>query len=711
MLCDFFGLQEDPFGVTPETRFLYPSRVHQEARASLAHSYQSNRGFVVLVGQAGMGKTTLLMDFLHKLKSSARIAFLFQTQCGPSEFLEQLMLEFSLGVRHESTAQLHDRLRSFLAKEHSAGKRVILVVDEAQNLDSSVLETVRLLSDFETQRTKLLHIVLSGQPQLTDKLLSPDLVQLRQRIGMVCRLSPLSATETREYIDHRLGVAGRHSGPHLFSDRAYEMIAGLSGGIPRNINNLCFHCLSLGYAMNRSVVDAEIVNEASSDVDLGNQLLVPSSQIAVQSSTVKSAVTEAEHKIFEVYIPEIGLDAPAQTNVAISELEPQTVEQGPVRVVAAPVIVAPAAVLAPLTAHAVPSAPPFAALSEPVPPALVPVQTIHKLQPISVPALAQVAFTAETPATPVVGSSALALAYKVAADCAAPAALVTDEVPPRPCSTQLLRSMATAIVEESPGPAHGNAFPEPDPETTESLATKIAALRESIVASFHSESVPRFANRAGTVIIIVVVLGACIAFWPSLAQFALSLTRPHSDSPLPDAVQAGPQEVTASARLAKQLRSKSPRAANRPKLYAVPIKPARNDSFTVQPLSAQSGDILAEGWFGPNSEVDDHSSLPASPEVNIANGLETPLLNISQPRYPQAAEATGIEGAVVLDATIDPTGKVTEVQPMSGNPQLASAAMDAVREWRYDPAAFGNNTRPVHRTVRIIFTIHGGAHN
>jgi general secretion pathway protein A len=195
------------------------------------------------------------------------------------------MLEVGAGVGSESSAQMHDRLRAFLAKEHSNGKRVVIVVDEAQNLNDEVLETVRLLSDFETQRTKLLHIVLSGQPQLAEKLISPGLLQLRQRIGMVCRLSALTEKETREYIEYRLMVAGRRMKDPLFSDAAYRMIAKLSQGIPRNINNICFHALSIAYPLNQRLIDVDIVDEATFDLDLSRESALSSAPCVVNTPT------------------------------------------------------------------------------------------------------------------------------------------------------------------------------------------------------------------------------------------------------------------------------------------------------------------------------------------------------------------------------------------------------------------------------------------
>jgi general secretion pathway protein A len=268
MYLEFYGLKEEPFGVTPDPRFLYLSPGHREALASIYYGIEAGRGFISLIAVPGMGKTTLLFHLLERFRSSARTAFLFQTQCTSREFMRFLLSE--LGCQSgggQDPVAMHEEFNRLLLQEARAGRRCILIVDEAQNLDPSVLETIRLLSDFETPRAKLLQIILAGQPQLADKLARPSLAQLRQRISLIGRLGSLSAQETRNYLDHRLKVAGL-SGERIFTDEACEMIAELSLGIPRNINNLCFNALSLGFAMRQKTIGAEVMNEVAADFDL-----------------------------------------------------------------------------------------------------------------------------------------------------------------------------------------------------------------------------------------------------------------------------------------------------------------------------------------------------------------------------------------------------------------------------------------------------------
>ncbi|HEV2176127.1 MAG TPA: AAA family ATPase [Terriglobia bacterium] len=267
MLLDHYGLREQPFGVTPNPRYLYLSPTHREALSSLVYGIEAGRGFVSLIAKPGMGKTTLLFQLLERLGTSARTVFLFQTQCDAREFVRSVLTDLGIDAATDDLAGMQARLTSTLIAEMRADRRFVLVIDEAQNLEDSVLEVVRMLSNFETSRAKLMQIVLAGQPQLADKLARPSMVQLRQRVSIVSRLQPLSRVETSEYIDHRLAIAGYHGGS-LFTPGARALIASASEGIPRNINNICFNALSLGYATGGRTVDSRVVQEVTADLDL-----------------------------------------------------------------------------------------------------------------------------------------------------------------------------------------------------------------------------------------------------------------------------------------------------------------------------------------------------------------------------------------------------------------------------------------------------------
>jgi len=268
VFLNFYNLREQPFGTTPNPRFLYPSVVHREALASLVYGIKSNLGFAALIAEPGMGKTTLLFHVLTRLKDSARTAFLFETQCNSQSLLRYLLTELRVPVTDPDPVVLHEKFKQVLYEESRIGRRVVVIIDEAQNLDANVLETVRLLSDFETPEAKLLHIILVGQPELAKQLGRPEMSQLLQRIPMMNFLRPLQPEEVTQYVDHRLRVAG-YSGPQLFTTSALERIAELSSGVPRKINRICFNALSLGCVLATKQIQRSLIDEVGADLDLG----------------------------------------------------------------------------------------------------------------------------------------------------------------------------------------------------------------------------------------------------------------------------------------------------------------------------------------------------------------------------------------------------------------------------------------------------------
>src|SRR6185312_1255167 len=261
-----FGLRENPFGVTPDPRFLFMSRTHREALASLVNGIQCGFGFQVLVAQPGMGKTTLLFDLLERFHGS-RTAFLFQQLHDSREFLQSLLLELKCESSETSHAKLYSQLNHLLSEAATTRERVIVVVDEAQNLDDALLETLRQLSNFETTRSKLLQIVLAGQPQLAKRLGRPEQEQLRQRVSTIARLSPLRWDETRTYLNHRLNIAG-YRGTEFFTAAALQLIWSEGRGIPRNMNTLCFNAMLLQFALGARRVDEAAIKESARDLDL-----------------------------------------------------------------------------------------------------------------------------------------------------------------------------------------------------------------------------------------------------------------------------------------------------------------------------------------------------------------------------------------------------------------------------------------------------------
>ena len=321
MFLEHFGLIEQPFGVTPDPRFLHLGRKHREALASLIYGTENNRGFLALIAPPGMGKTSLLFQYLEGLRNKARAAFLFQTDCDAREFMRHLLSDLGVDAAGLDPAAMHEALNRILLEQQRAGQTFVLVIDEAQNLSEKVLESVRLLSNFETPWMKLMQIVIAGQSQLAERLARPSMAQLRQRISSIIRLEPFTPDETNAYIDHRLWVAG-YAGPALFTVGARLLIADESRGIPRNINNLCFNSMSLAYAMGARQVDSKMVREVVSDLEIES----------LASSAGVGTPVEKPHRIFSSFDSPFSSMLPARKTRRFARIVPAVVSAAAVLV-------------------------------------------------------------------------------------------------------------------------------------------------------------------------------------------------------------------------------------------------------------------------------------------------------------------------------------------------------------------------------------------
>ena len=262
MYLKFFGLLEKPFNPTPDPRFLYLSPSHREALAQLRYGIQERKGFIVLTGKVGTGKTTLLHALRQRLDGQTAVSLVFHSTLLFDDMLQYVLADLGIAKREDSPVQRIMAFNDYLIERERAGQNTVLIIDEAQNLSAQTMEQVRLLSNFETATKKLLQIVLVGQPELRAKLELPELRQLRQRVGLRCQIWPLTVEEARQYIRNRLRIAGARD-VGIFTDAAIERVTEYSGGIPRIINILGDHCLLFGYAnqarrIDRSFVDAAI---------------------------------------------------------------------------------------------------------------------------------------------------------------------------------------------------------------------------------------------------------------------------------------------------------------------------------------------------------------------------------------------------------------------------------------------------------------------
>jgi general secretion pathway protein A len=261
MYLDLFKLNELPFRLSPDPAFLFLSKHHARAKAYMESAIWFTDGFVVITGEIGSGKTTLIETFLRELGQDIVVAQVNQTQVSPTEFLQSVLVQFGFTPFKMKKAELIATLNSFLIEQYASGHKVVLIVDEAQNLSHRVLEEVRLLSGVETTKEKVLRIILAGQPELNDKLNSPELEQLAQRVRLRFHLTPLSRAEMRSYIEHRLEVAGCQ-GRRIFDDETFPIIWRYTGGTPRLINTLCDTSMMAAFARDVNTVATQDVTAA-----------------------------------------------------------------------------------------------------------------------------------------------------------------------------------------------------------------------------------------------------------------------------------------------------------------------------------------------------------------------------------------------------------------------------------------------------------------
>ena len=268
MYKEFFGLRANPFNVNPDPRYLFLTRHTEEALACLTYGVQTRKGFVLLTGEVGTGKTTLINKLLEWLRlQQVSTAFVFNSRMNVPQFLDYMMADFGISCDSTEKSQILLRLYNWLLERYRAGETAVLIVDEAQNLSEEVLEEIRMLTNLETFTEKLLQIVLVGQPELDEKLRKPQLRQLRQRLSLRAKTYPLTQEETIAYVQQRLNIAGSNGQP-IFDPEAVLAVHKYSSGIPRVINLLCEHCLVSSFVDQQKVISASVVDAVAKDFDL-----------------------------------------------------------------------------------------------------------------------------------------------------------------------------------------------------------------------------------------------------------------------------------------------------------------------------------------------------------------------------------------------------------------------------------------------------------
>ncbi len=295
MYKSYFGLRENPFNVNPDPRYLYLTKQIEEALTGLMYGIQTRKGFITLTGEVGTGKTTLvnrLLDWLRQRRT--RTAFLFNSRMNTSHLFDFILAEFEIACESRTKSQQLMKLNQWLLERYRAGETAVLIVDEAQNLSYPVLEEIRMLTNLETSTEKLLQIVLSGQPELEEKLKLPQLRQLKQRITLRCKTAPLTKEQTHAYIAERLRIAGT-SGEQIFSPEAMDTVHMYSLGIPRVVNLLCEHALINTYVEQERVVTPKIVEDIAREFQLDEIEPIPPPGSSRIDNDVYNSETFVQH--------------------------------------------------------------------------------------------------------------------------------------------------------------------------------------------------------------------------------------------------------------------------------------------------------------------------------------------------------------------------------------------------------------------------------
>ena len=293
MYKEFFGLRANPFNVNPDPRYLFLTRHTEEALACLTYGIQGRKGFVLLTGEVGTGKTTLINKLLEWLRlQQVPTAFIFNSRMNVPQFLDYMMADFGIPCDSRSKSQILLRLYNWLLDRYRAGETAVLIVDEAQNLSDEVLEEIRMMTNLETFTEKLLQIVLVGQPELEQKLKQPQLRQLRQRLTLRAKTHALSLEETKSYVAQRLRIAGSNGQP-IFEPEALAAIHRFSAGIPRVVNLVCEHCLVSAFVDQQKLVTVDTVEAVARDFDLGDSTVSTTMPVSTPDGAEKFDLVDA----------------------------------------------------------------------------------------------------------------------------------------------------------------------------------------------------------------------------------------------------------------------------------------------------------------------------------------------------------------------------------------------------------------------------------
>lgn len=668
MFLDFYGLREQPFGVTPDPRYFYPSASHRKAFESLIRGVQYQIGFALLIAEPGMGKTTLLFDLLKTHRTSAETAFIFNTQCTPHEFLRELLHELRITTVENDMVRLQSDFKLFVI-DRARTKPILLVIDEAQNLSDSVLETIRILSNFETPKRKLLHIILSGQPQLADNIRQPHLLQLMQRITLVDRLERIPSAEIDAYIRHRLRIAG-HDGSPLFSPEAVAKIDLQSGGIPRSINRLCFNALIAGADVGAKELSGDIIDQVADDLDLGfgagRNRTKPNT--AMRHGTTAEANTSATTEIADdpnekPCPPKLG--EPCDTELEMSRTTPE--DKKPAQLEHPNASDAPRLQTLAGMAERSQEAP-----AKPRPQRNAYLSTLV----VSVALLLSAALVVSAQIGEGQGDAWLALEKAKSRGVELFEQMMNEH------GEELTTANGPAIQTTAPTPTAGVQQKSPDGDVTRPTAPRNKAAQTSEGDAAGNASAP-VSRRALPPSMSTVTVTAS-----SEVPIAEHNGSPHSAVPSATSTSPDSPQQADPAVLASHADIESHVPTTMAPNIAVPSKSPATDPSPTAPRT--------------NSTVLLHSAS-VSGKNRPQRSEPMRLVKLIRPEYPESARAAGIEGDVFLAVTVGNNGVVQQVQVNDGNPMLAMAAVEAVKQWRYAPSYTGNSAASSEFSVMVQF--------
>jgi TonB family protein len=646
-----FGFRESPFGVTPNPAFLFSSRIHRAALQSMIQSIGSNLGFTVLLGNPGMGKTTLLLQLLSQYRHCARTAFIFQTQCNRHELLRHLAVDLELPDLKRDEVLLHQRLKEMLMNEARAGRKVLIFVDEAQNLHQASLEAIRLLSDFETARAKLLHITLAGSPRLGEILLTPELSQLAQRISTICRLEPLSPEEVYGYVTFRLRVAGCRVAKSLFSSEALAEIAEQSEGVPRVVNSLCYRALYLAYAVGEQHVSGMLARQAVRDLDLSHGPGAANASVA--SYLPRTEKSDGPGPLVAAAGSEESQRAP-KFDISGREAEEQVSKEG-------------------MQFRAAAASGGGSSVEQPTPqpPQSSAVSVAHR-NPQEFAEARRISQSSAQPRT-----AARTLRFGLGA---LHFRLLNDDG-----FTVALAMLLLILVALGSWAAWDHFYDKPGALVRQTVNTKPVS-SENRDWSFLFE-VPQASSDAP--------IPAAISS-PTSQRRKLRANAP--------VVETLPQ-ILVPSRLRK---TSEPTGAVAPSNAATIYADGSRLSLTSVPLPVPQ---LESPVTQPNTDTNTRPNAEANVDAatNVQQTSFPQPIKVVQPEYPKLAKLRHIEGDVLLELQVDSSGNVRNVRTVSGNILLRGAAEEAARQWRYPAIPEDQLSTPALTRVRINFKLNPDA--